>query len=793
MERARRGSHRARHAFASAPTSTASLVSFPMNIFKSLLGRVWHDPNAAEVVKISEGQLFLVRSGTIRGARECIYNDAMATIRRVPSVDHNFQLVITRVYEEGDQEILEDEEETDEERVFLISEELEFRPAVTEDGPTFMWRDLDGDVDEFYEFIAAGTNEPTRAFFETCMYRAMYERKYRKGADDTQDSDLQEFIIKPTGKKAKASDSPKKKAKKEDSVTEAFENLSVAASASPPVSPKAKKRADTAESVLPALVSEPAALHLWNRDGGFFVKQADVTASIVHNPATGSFTYWLLASGDEGQMLAHRLSSDMNQRWSTRVTSLTWNYISEAGAQSSWCLTFESPEAFENFQQAFTKAQWEGLNQYSWEKAKRDEQNYVMSSNSDDVEMQDVEDDEDEEDAVADELDKDDDESEEEDFVDEEDLPPKLAKGERNSQLTVGYKGDRSYVVRGGSIGVFSHTGDGQVKYHATIKKVATPKGKEFTPKHVMLHDQDSKMILMNPTDPHSLFSMDIERSTIVDEWRVHDDVNVDNIAPDSKYAQTTPQQTLVGTSHNALFRIDPRVSGTKMVDSQYKQYVSKNQFSGVTTTAAGKLAVASSKGDIRLFDAIGKNAKTALPPLGDPITGIDVTADGRWVVATTKTYLLLIDTMIGDGRYTGSLGFDRSFPADAKPIPRRLQLRAEHVAYMDHSVSFTPARFNLGEGQEENAIVTSTGQFVVAWDFKKVKKGLLDKYEIKKYEDFVVQDNFKFGDDKEIIVALQNNVLAVNKKSLKRPTRASIATPLKNLRSSSNIVNSPF
>jgi len=152
-----------------------------------------------------------------------------------------------------------------------------------------------------------------------------------------------------------------------------------------------------------------------------------------------------------------------------------------------------------------------------------------------------------------------------------------------------------------------------------------------------------------------------------------------------------------------------------------------------------------------------------------------------------------LIDTLIGEGKYQGSLGFDRSFPATAKPIPRRLQLRGEHVAYMNHDVSFSPARFNQGEGQEENAIVTSTGQFVVAWDFAKVKKGQLDKYEIKKYEDHVVQDNFKFGDDKEIIVALQNNVLAINKKSLKKPTRQSLVAPTASLRSRSDIVNSPY
>jgi hypothetical protein len=41
------------------------------------------------------------------------YNECMATVRRLPAVEHNFQLVITKVYEDGDQDLLEDEDESE--------------------------------------------------------------------------------------------------------------------------------------------------------------------------------------------------------------------------------------------------------------------------------------------------------------------------------------------------------------------------------------------------------------------------------------------------------------------------------------------------------------------------------------------------------------------------------------------------------------------------------------------------------------------------------------------------------
>jgi len=191
-----------------------------------------------------------------------------------------------------------------------------------------------------------------------------------------------------------------------------------------------------------------------------------------------------------------------------------------------------------------------------------------------------------------------------------------------------------------------------------------------------MLHQQDASLVLQNAQDPSSLYRMDLEVGKVVEDWKVHDDISLKAFGPESKFAQMTPEQTLLGVSHNALFRIDPRLAGNKLVETQHKHYVSKNKFSALATTEAGYVAVASEKGDIRLFDRVGIRAKVTLPALGEPITGLDVSADGHWVLATCSTYLLLIDVRIKEGKYEGQLGFQRSFGKDVKPRPRRLQLK---------------------------------------------------------------------------------------------------------------------
>ncbi len=58
-----------------------------------------------------------------------------------------------------------------------------------------------------------------------------------------------------------------------------------------------------------------------------------------------------------------------------------------------------------------------------------------------------------------------------------------------------------------------------------------------------------------------------------------------------------------------------------------------------------GNLALGGLDGAIRLYKKVGDDAKTLLPGLNDPILSIEVSRGALWILATTKTYLLIIPT----------------------------------------------------------------------------------------------------------------------------------------------------
>ena len=763
------------------------------------------------MIELSQGQLYLVRPLSPKGYSELIFKDAAARVRRTGQ-DFQYQLVIQRAYEEGEAELLDDEEAEDpdiaalsaerDEKTFLLDEELHFRSEIREGGEKVLaWKDLSGDAGDLYEFVCDNSIDTAQVqAFEITAVNCQYERKHRKNYQTATEQELSEFVFDSEQPIPSASpthsptaQSPVKMAsvpsvasssalrnsanpalKRERTPTKASRTIkqSIERDETPTEAPQASPH----PIAISTLAKETAELHLFDfPTGSFIIQDSLVTASVIE---TGKFQYWLQISGKDRDWLGQAVIADINPVFNFEFLSFIFNAYSDDGSAYSWLLRFRDQETIVRFQEGLMQALWEQLNEMKWNKAKEDEREYVLEAFQD-LTMEDAPPEEEEEEEVENDGQRSehyDSDEEEDDVVTRDD------DGNVNSQLAVGYKHDRSFVVRGSKIGVFKHTPNNNLEFSTNISKVETPGGKLFSPKKVMLHAEDTNMILQNETDPNSLYRMDLEYGKIVDEWKVHDDIPVNTFAPESKFSQMTGEQTFLGLSRNALYRIDPRLAGNKLVDSELKQYVSKNDFSAAATTDKGYIAVASNKGDIRMFDRLGINAKTHIPALGDPIIGLDVSADGRWVLATCRTYLLLIDALQKEGKNEGKLGFEKAFGRDSKPQPRRLGLTPSHVAQFQHetgaALSFTPARFNTGEGLEETSIITATGPFIVTWNMKKVLRGTKDPYSIKRYAEEVKADNFKYGSDKNVIVALPNEVNMVAKQSFKKPTRESIATP---------------
>jgi hypothetical protein len=271
-----------------------------------------------------------------------------------------------------------------------------------------------------------------------------------------------------------------------------------------PVTPEDKIHS----SSYPYTVSEPTKFFIYKPEMESYVEEEGiVTAQIVHRDDDPPFTFHIAIINADGSLrLLHLVSSNMNQRYSQKMLGFTWNYSDGVGGINSFCISFSDEASLSRFVHAFAQAGWETLHQSSFKKVKEEEQAYVMSATTEDVEMADPEDDDEDDEAdVLHELDPENgthglhqiscdisntfaepsDEEEEDEYEDaDEDGPEPLRKGEKNSHLTIGYKGD-AFVVRGDKIGVFRQREDGTVQYQASIGNVQTPKGKKFKPSKV--------------------------------------------------------------------------------------------------------------------------------------------------------------------------------------------------------------------------------------------------------------------------------------------------------------------
>ena len=492
-----------------------------------------------------------------KGTSELIYKDAAASIRRTGQ-EYHYQLVIQRAYEEGEAELLADEEGEDgaadaldaekDEKTFLLDQSLHFRSEIRENGEkVFAWQDLSGDPGDLFEFICDDSTQPGEvSTFEIAAIECQYERKYRKPKDTATDRQLQQFnytaqpipaagpstspaekiVVSPPMKGQKQVGSPAAAAKETVANKKTVRSKAPSREATPTVAPPSALVPKSRET----LAKERAELHLFDFDSGSFIIQDPAVVATVSE--TGNWQYWLQITGSEKEWLGQRVVADLNPVFNFEYLSFIFNHYTEDGSAYSWLLRFKDQDTEERFQDGLMRALWEQLNETKWKKQDKDDQQYVLDAFQD-LTMEDappVVEEEEEEDSPEDDGQRsehyDSDES-----VD--DIVTHDSDGNVNSKLAVGYKHDRSFVVRGSKIGVFKHTPNNNLEFSTNISKVETPKGKLFSPDKVMLHSEDQNMILQNKDNPNSLYRMDLEYGKVVDEWKIHDDIGVKSFAPE--------------------------------------------------------------------------------------------------------------------------------------------------------------------------------------------------------------------------------------------------------------------
>ncbi|CAH8372849.1 unnamed protein product [Eruca vesicaria subsp. sativa] len=268
------------------------------------------------------------------------------------------------------------------------------------------------------------------------------------------------------------------------------------------------------------------------------------------------------------------------------------------------------------------------------------------------------------------------------------------------------------------------------------------------TPNKALLMRAETNMMLMSPAqqgkpNTSGVKQLDIESGKIVTEWKFEKDgteITMRDITNDTKGSQLDPSEsTFLGLDDNRLCQWDMRDKRgiVQNIDSPVLEWTQGHQFSRGTnfqcfaSTGDGSIVVGSRDGKIRLYSKTSmRMAKTAFPGLGSPITHVDVSYDGKWILGTTDTYLVLICTLFTDKDGRTKTGFSGRM-GNKIPAPRLLKLTPldSHLAGKDNKFHGAHFSWVTESGKQERHIVATVGKFSVIWDLERVKNSAHECY----------------------------------------------------------------
>jgi GTP cyclohydrolase II len=718
-------------------------------------------------------------------------------------------------------------------KTFLIDSSLKICLFERYDEKIISWRDMEGDFGDMFEYrITKTVPNDTIEQFMTSIYKFKYERKYKKSSANINLNDIQEFIVdrndifdnclnsannasisstlnmqellsanRNVADEVEFEDESDSADDQEKLTYENDENISDEEDENEDADDEAKFF-DASETLVSDISSDdikqrilivdfPVKAYIYDFEAQAFKIKSESATVFFYELSNWHYNLELKDNNTGLIYVTTQMTYQLDGTFKFEQLSFLFNVFTRNNA-FTWLLNFDNRITYDEFQQIFMKLQW----QYKNEKpllAKDFEYQYMLDSlDSMDIDENVTNESEQEESSDEEQEEENDEEPKsrkhkftmkfkseyDSDDSDDEALN-EFNKNNKNSGLVLGLNSDRAFISRGNKIGVFK-TDDSGIEFSTAINDLSFSKNnkKLIKPDKMMLLNNDKVMVIQDIQNKDKLHKLDLEYGKIVEDWDMKQNsqnIDVEGFTTNTKFGDLTNDSTFLGVSSKSLFRVDPRVSNGFISDNENKIYKTQTNFRQVSTTGKGYIVVASKNGEIRLYDQLGKNAKTLLPALGDEIYGLTTSNDGRYLLATCKTYLLLIDVKIQSGKFSGKLGYERSFSVSDKPMPRRLQLKPEHMAYIKRNygsnVSFSIAKFNeTSQGKEPTYLVSSIGPYAVTWNFNKVINNSRDCYKLRLYDSNVIMGEFVNTNNKKVVLTMPDDITLTSTSEFRKP-----------------------
>ena len=327
----------------------------------------------------------------------------------------------------------------------------------------------------------------------------------------------------------------------------------------------------------------------------------------------------------------------------------------------------------------------------------------------------------------------------------------------KNKLMTQAFKFDKAFLIKDNNSIDVLNLEEGNNNINKTTSFIPFKNNTNVQISVAKMFSGDNHILFKDKINEDTLWEYDLNKESIVQEWKCGDNgAKLIDFTHSKKLGQLSPYCDIYGINKNKIFSMDGRVNRpNKIVEDKIYGPGASKDFTCIGTPEFEAFATGSKDGNIRLYNDISKNAKTLIPCYGDPIISIDITKNGDYLLVTCEKYLMLINTRgeHNENAFTVSLRRARRKPITLKMSPEDV------VNRQLGEDNYTPAKFDINKSTNETIITSSLGPYIIVWNFEQVKKGIVNSYQLKNVNEYVIGNTTKFNKNK-LIVTMPNKVL---------------------------------